>query len=94
MQYFLIIDLPFNYNTFKIYKYRTPKKIAIPKLNKVSIKIYSVSFLSLDDVKSSSLKKDFTAKKKPRASQRFVTTKAKINKRSKTPIYRPALARE
>jgi hypothetical protein len=32
--------------------------MAIPKLNKVPIKIYSVSFLSFDDVKSANLKAD------------------------------------
>ena len=54
---------------FKVYKYNTPKKIAIPKLNKVPIKIYSVNFLSFDDVKSPNLKTDFAASRKPIASQ-------------------------
>ena len=54
---------------FKTYKYRTPKNIAKPKLNKVPIKMYSVSFLSFDDVKSPNLKTDFAANKNPIASQ-------------------------
>lgn len=63
--------------------------MAIPKLKKVPIIIYSVSFISLFSFKSPNLKIDFAASKKPIPSQKDITTKLNINKRSKTPIYLP-----
>lgn len=64
--------------------------IAIPKLIKVPIKIYSVNFRCLDSFKSPNLNTDLAVIKKPTASQWSAIMKIKTNSRSKIPMYFPA----
>src|SRR5690554_5884729 len=61
---------------------------------RVPIKIYSVSFRSLDSFKSPNRNTDLAAIKKPMASQLSVIMKTKTNNRSKIPIYLPAFSRD
>lgn len=62
--------------------------MAIPKLNKVAIKIYFVSFLFTDNFKSPNLKTNFAVHKNPIASQCFVITNVNTDKCVKTPMQR------
>ena len=71
-----------------------PASMAVPKLSKVPIRMYSVSFRSFDFFKSPNLKTDFAASKKPTASQCPVAIKEKTNSRSRVPIYLPASWRD
>ena len=68
--------------------------MAIPKLNRVPKRMYSVSFRSLDSLRSPNLKTDFAANKKPTASQRLAKMNTKTKDRSNIPIYLPALSNE
>jgi len=68
--------------------------IAIPKLNSVPNRIYSVSFRSLDSLRSPNRNTDFAANKKPTASHRFAKINTKTNDRSNIPMYFPALSYE
>lgn len=71
-----------------------PIKIAIPKLRRVPIKIYSVSFLSLDSLRSPNLITDFAANKNPIASHLPNITNVKTKSLSKIPMYLPALSKD
>ena len=64
--------------------------MAMPKLIKVSIRIYSVSLRSLEADNSPNLNTDLAVIKKPTASQWPATRKIKTKRRSKMPIYFPA----
>ena len=64
--------------------------MAMPKLIKVPINIYSVSFRSLVEVKSPNLNTDLAVIKKPTASQCPTMMNINTNRRSKIPIYFPA----
>ena len=64
--------------------------MAMPKLKSVPINMYSVSFRSLEAVKSPNLNTDFAVIKNPTASQWSTRIKIKTNSRSNIPIYFPA----
>ena len=68
--------------------------MAMPKLISVPIRMYSVSFLSFEAVKSPNLKTDFAVIKNPTASQWSVTMKIKTRRRSNIPMYLPASLRD
>ncbi len=57
------------------FKVTSPVATAMPKLNNVPIKIYSVNFRPLDSFRSPKRKTDFAANKKPMPSQLSVATK-------------------
>lgn len=69
-------------------------KMAIPKLNKAPINIYSVSSILLLSFKSLNLKTDFAAIKKLITSQRPKMMKAKTKKCSIIPMYMPAFGKD
>src|SRR5690606_9243838 len=64
------------------------------KLIKVPSRIYSVSFLSLEFVRSPNLKIDLAANKYPIPSKKFTQIKITIQIRSRIQIYFPASFRE
>ena len=65
--------------------------MAIPKLNNVPIKMYSVGFLSCDSFKSPNRNTDLAANKKPIPSQLPVTTKIKTKRRSKKIFHKKGI---
>ena len=70
---------------------KIPTPNAIPKLNNVPMRMYSVSFLSFESFKSPKRNTDLAANRKPIASQCLVSINVKTNNLSNMPMYLPAL---
>ena len=71
-----------------------PQPIAIPKLNRVPIRTYSVSLRFLPSVKSPNLNTDLAVMRNPMADQVLSKIKVNTNKRSRIPMIFPAPASE
>lgn len=82
------------YNSLDMCWYNKPTNIAKPKLIKVPIRIYSVSFLPIALERSLNINTDFAAISNPIALYWFNRMNPKTKRRSNIPIYLPAFSNE